>query len=84
MLGVLLNQPVSLYYHPYATPILTPPTIEEDIALELGAGAAATATLAAMVVTSIAIDEGGGRVPGRPAGAVHRRGRVRRGGDRRD
>ena len=57
--GVLLNQPIALYFRDYAEPIVTPPTVDEEVLLVPGSGAAATASFAGGAVTAIAVDDGG-------------------------
>ena len=57
--GVLLNQPIALYFRPYAEPIVTPPTVDEDVLIERGSGATATATITSNAVTAVAVDSGG-------------------------
>ena len=59
MLGVLLNQPIALYIREYLTPVLTPPSVDEDVVLELGSDAAATVTLSGTDVDTVAVDAGG-------------------------
>ena len=59
MLGVLLNQPISLYYRAFLSPILTPPTVDESVVLEPGNDAAATVTLSGQTVDTVAVDDGG-------------------------
>ena len=59
MLGVLLNQPIALYIRDYQSPILTPPSVDEDVILEFGSGAAATVTLTGTAVDTVAVDAAG-------------------------
>ena len=57
--GVLLNQPIALYFRPYGEPIVTPPTVDEEVPIDRGSGATAIPTIGSGAVTAVAVSAGG-------------------------